>query len=179
MSGSRPGEKTPRLFCALGTPPPALASASAAPRPPPSPPRAGSARAARLDREAGVLGLDAPGRTTLPALETVAAHLFFPLLPSPQKDDKTAHPMRGIRVAKLVLNICVGESGDRLQKAAKVRRGKEGRDRRRFAIGRFLVFRVGSPRPLAPFSSLPNRTQISHVFPPFPLLLFSNRCWSS
>ena len=35
--------------------------------------------------------------------------------------DKAANPMRDVRVAKLTLNICTGESGDRLQKAAKVR----------------------------------------------------------
>jgi hypothetical protein len=35
--------------------------------------------------------------------------------------DKKANPMREVRVAKLTLNICTGESGDRLQKAAKVR----------------------------------------------------------
>lgn len=39
---------------------------------------------------------------------------------SKDKKEKAANPMRDVRIRKLCLNICVGESGDRLTRAAKV-----------------------------------------------------------
>ncbi|KAL4218195.1 60S ribosomal protein L11 [Mactra antiquata] len=45
-----------------------------------------------------------------------------------ESKDKEKNPMRDLRIVKLCLNICVGESGDRLTRAAKVLQQLTGQD---------------------------------------------------
>jgi hypothetical protein len=56
--------------------------------------------------------------------QSIKGAIRFIVMGLVQNDKKAGNPMRDIRVAKLTLNICVGESGDRLQKAAKVGTGE-------------------------------------------------------
>ena len=59
-------------------------------------------------------------------------------------DEKKANPMRELMVDKLVLNICVGTSGDPLEKARRVLKQLTGLDG---SEGQEPVFSKGEPCP--------------------------------
>jgi large subunit ribosomal protein L11e len=62
-----------------------------------------------------------------------------------KKVEKKENPMRALEIEKLVINICVGESGDRLTRAAKVLDQLTGQDpvfgKARYTVRTFAIRR--------------------------------------
>ena len=66
--------------------------------------------------------------------------------------DKSKNPMRDLRIRKLCLNICVGESGDRLTRAGKVGNSMKPRSWDNFAS---FFLRISNSMPIQLDGSVP------------------------
>lgn len=69
--------------------------------------------------------------------------LLYPCVACLTQEEAKGNVMRDLRIMKLCLNICVGESGDRLTRAAKVLEALTGQQ---------PVYSKGRPPPLHRFA---------------------------